>query len=405
MSIHKLTLLLLLLSFWTACRKVELPPPVEESPVFAISADLDGRPFLLEAGIEEYYLFTEYREDNQGFLSFVGRWEKTSDCTSDCLESLEVEIRNTAINSGPLPFNVEQALALGTRDFFRDSVGVVTDTSLLGFEVLFENRSNSNIPLSYQWDFGDSSQASEFTPAPKFYPPSFLMDPPVVSLTVNNAINTPFIDCNLTTTRVLSFDSLNANIECGVEIDFQVMDSTMVELCAQAQGIAPFTYLWAGAGVDTSTNSDQCITVGIFDSTSIEVTVIDATGCLTKNNIVGNIDSNNPNEPLILCTTNFDYSFTQIDSVSVRLIVDSLRLGQVTLRYTDPTGDLYSTEGLSVSDQGQFEILESSGYQDNENGEATRLLKVRFDAILANGNGQLLRLENAVATMAVAYPR
>ncbi len=402
MSIHKLTLLLLLLSFWTACRKVELPPPVEESPVFAISADLDGRPFLLEAGIEEYYLFTEYREDNQGFLSFVGRWEKTSDCTSDCLESLEVEIRNTAINSGPLPFNVEQALALGTRDFFRDSIGVVTDTSLLGFEVLFENRSNSNIPLSYQWDFGDSSQASEFTPAPQFYPPSFLNNPPVVTLSVTNAINTPFIDCNLATTRVLSFDSLNANTECRVEIDFQVIDSTVVELCAEAQGIPPFSYFWVG--VDTSINSDQCITISIFDSTSIEVMVTDASGCLITNSIVGQFDTSSPNEPLVLCTTNFDYTSTQIDSVSVRLIVDSLRLGQVTLRYTDPTGDVYSTEGLSVSDQGQFEILESSDYQDNENGEATRLLKVRFDAILANGDGQLLRLENAVATMAVAYP-
>ncbi len=368
MSIYKLTYLLAVLLLVVACRRTELPPPLEENPVFAVEATLDGRPFQLEAGVADYYLFTEFRNDELDVLSFVGRWEKTSDCSEDCAEQLEIEIRNVEAGLGPLPLDIDRLLALSQRDFHRDSVDQTVDTSLAGFEVSFENLSSATVPLSYRWDFGDGQISNEPIPSPYFYPVSFLDNPPIVSLAINNAINLP-TGCNEVKTQVILLDSGGGGLECTVRLNYDLTDSTKVLVCADPSGIPPFSFTWSN--VD-SILVDSCAFVTIEDTLLSRVEVVDATGCVSMAAFSGRVSGSGPGSTIILCNANFDYSITSGDTVEVTPIVDTLQLGTVILRYTNPDGVLYTTEGLVTPDQGQFEILESADYLDNDNGEATR---------------------------------
>ena len=74
------------------------------------------------------------------------------------------------------------------------------------------------------------------------------------------------------------------------------------------------------------------------------------------------------------------------------------------VEYVNEDGFSFRSDLRPQSDESQFEILEISDFEDNENGEKTRQLKVRFNCVLYGENDLSMNFENAEVVMAVAYP-
>ena len=394
---YKILALGLLLSV-VACKKTELPPTVAEDPVFSVNATLGGMALDWLAGDDDYYLFTEYDKDQYGVFSFTGRFEKLANCQSDCQESLEFEIRDFQVTTGNST-DIGQALAPGTYEYVQpDSGGNVV---LEGYEVQFENRSQSNIDLSYHWEFGDGETSNEAVPEKHFYPLSGGNIAVPVRLTIQDSVNTGA--CIQFAEKLVHLDTIdNQGPECQLTYTINPPDSAMmITVCASMTGVPPFTYIWDN---DTTTTAMSSCSPPFWVNGPMPLDLfifgIDAAGCLAVQNIA--LLTNPINTIPTYCSADFGYE------VSARYSDpeggDSLHLSRVLIRYTDQDGQVYRSDLGQQSTGNSFEILESTDYLENENGEKTRQLKVRFSGTLYAESGASIRLENGQGVIAVAYP-
>jgi len=134
------------------------------------------------------------------------------------------------------------------------------------------------------------------------------------------------------------------------------------------------------------------------------VAVADAEGCTAG---AGYSTFWNPGVIGTYCSARFSYQVTevmQVDSIPV-VIQDSLQLSTMVVEYTDAAGKLFSSAFAPQSNANTyFEILSVEDYDDNENGEKTKKLSLRFACRLWNANGSFIELQNGEAVMGVAYP-
>ena len=114
-------------------------------------------------------------------------------------------------------------------------------------------------------------------------------------------------------------------------------------------------------------------------------------------------DFSNPNE-IEYCSVAFDYRVTPKFSTTTILPDNPFRFSEVVVEYVNEDGFSFRSVLRPQSDESQFEILEISDFEDNENGEKTRQLKVRFNCVLYGENDLSMNFENAEVVMAVAYP-
>lgn len=386
--INNVFLLFFLLSIG-ACKQVELPEPIDGDPVFSVNASLANQALNITAGVDDFYLFTSYVQDDLEVNSFIGRFAKLEDCTTDCEESLEFIIRDADIASNSLA--IESSLSVG-RYGYAGPVGQ-GDTVLLGYDVFLENNSTSNQPLIYTWDFGDNTTSNEQNPEPHFYPVNSGLDR-VISLEVF-ANNSGFPTCFATESNTINLDQqVIPECELGYSLFY---DSVVVEMCGLMSGIPPFTYEW---GFDPLL-FDSCVTLTNFsDSVDFQLTGVDAQGCseVVSISLARDVQSGG----LGYCSADFAYEVRE--RVMVTQEVDSLNLSEVIIRYTNPEGILFSTEFNPQPAESIFDIQQAVEYFDNENGEKTRQLVVSFSCTLYSADGDELFLQEGSGTIAVAHP-
>lgn len=95
------------LFLFTACAKenLELDLPQDE-PLFIVDVMKNGSEFLIEAGRDDFYLFTDnsLNEIDEVFSPY-SEFAKTDQCTSECLESFSLTILNIPTNEADSYFN------------------------------------------------------------------------------------------------------------------------------------------------------------------------------------------------------------------------------------------------------------------------------------------------------------
>ena len=142
-----------LLFLITACNKekleVDIPPQV---PLFKVDLIKDGEPLLIEAGRNDFYLYTDNNLDASGVaFNPFSVFAKLDPCTSDCHESFSVHILNIPVEEVEIYFNEE--------DFNPEKFALGIDSNLPG---AVEISYTSSEGVLYKSSLGDQDPTDFF---------------------------------------------------------------------------------------------------------------------------------------------------------------------------------------------------------------------------------------------------
>lgn len=372
-------LFLFLICTTIACGKKEIPEPIDGTPVFFFDGQVNNEARTINAGDNDFFMFSEFNNDINEVISFTGRLGKTVDCSSNCEEELVINIRNFEQNLSLSPGGISQAIRLGNYDFTEVEE---TSTMFEGFEVQFKNNSAvSHSSSQYDWSINNAVFSTEENPIDTFTQLNF-----DVKLTV---VQDTFEFCTSSITKSILPDSFP---NCDVSFSVQGNPVQGVSLTATSLGTAPFIFLW--------NTGDTLETIELTPDTMLTycVDVFDATGCTNSNCFVSDLtDVNNHN----YCSAAFEY---EIESISEIIPADTIQLSTVNISYTDTTGIFYSSLQGDQNTNSFFEITAIADFENNERGEPTKKITLRFNAILFDENGNELPIESENTVIAVAYP-
>jgi hypothetical protein len=87
---------LVVLFFFSSCAKeqleVDIPP---QTPLFKVNLMKDGQQLLIEAGKDDFYLFTDASISTAGdVFAPISEFAKLEPCIANCLETFSINIKN-----------------------------------------------------------------------------------------------------------------------------------------------------------------------------------------------------------------------------------------------------------------------------------------------------------------------
>jgi len=361
--------------FISSCDKVELPDPILDDPVFVVAGMVDGEAFDFQAGVDEYYLFTQVTEDINGFLVYEGTLKDIDDCENPCPNSLSIEFRKDTIPGA----NIEDLLNVGLKEIWNKDLSTTGNMAA----VTFENLSTASPGSTFEWNFGNNITSMLEDPGTVVFDSLVPNSNPIISLKVSSASG----NCS----SIYSNPIITPSTECMVSISLESIPAGQ-ELCANMMGVAPFSYNWQDASGFGQTS--ECISVPSDTLGSIFLISTDASGCSDSMSLDFFGDLGQPTE---FCTARFRIS----DYVTI-VAEDDLGFGKVNIIYVDENGVSYESNSAELNPLDNFTILSAESYDDNENGKATYKFTFECDVDLANDLGEKIRMENVVGTWAVA---
>lgn len=389
------TLIVILL--FAACNKIDLEDPTDGTPVFSADLQLEnGATLTWQAGIDSFYMYTDFQQDALGILSFSGKMQREN-CDTACHETLTILIRDAILPPQTTP-DINRAFALENYTYFdknaTDTISTVTDFSL-DVEFISDTFSSSLNPfLNYNWSwmgvpFGDLSLANLYLDS------NTNLNSTEVTLRVEGALNGD--TCASWQTQYLAAEPQS---RCAVYIQpFYNADSLLTSL--QAFTIPPdpnVVFEWS------SGQFDQFVNAGPFEP-YIEVAVLASgfqNGCISS---AGFVPSSGTVAPAFDCIANFTYEIQTDFIYDTTLVLDSFQYSAVTIIYQDGLGNIFRSDWGQQNSSSFFEILEVEDYDDNEKGNPTKKLGLQFSCELWDENGNALKVNDGKAVWGVAYPK
>ncbi|MCB0620540.1 MAG: hypothetical protein KDC43_27625 [Saprospiraceae bacterium] len=360
------------------CKKVELPPPVVEDPVF--SAELNwanGETLSLSAGESQYYLFTEYEQDSLDVFSFTGRFEQI-DCLDQCGPSFSITIRDREALPSGLP-QIEGSLQPDL-DFGFVEPATTTVDSLFLYQLDLQALVNTmgTVP-NLEWYLNDTLMGQ--TPAASYlfsYLPSL-----EVCLEASNL----FLGCQANQCRQIDW-SLPS---CNVVLSTDSVGSNFLEAIGSG-GQMPYSYLWSTGETTASISTNG---VGTYC-----VTLTDQNGCESSSCTL--LPQSPAQAP---CFVEMAYQTQQILDTVLMNVSDSLFLSKVILEYSVEGGaSIYRSDRQQQGSGASFDIVSIEPYEPNEQGQSTYLVEANFTARLWDESGNFVDIQSGTAIFAVAYP-
>ncbi|MEZ4960739.1 MAG: hypothetical protein R2830_13035 [Saprospiraceae bacterium] len=393
--------ILIIATVIASCKKIDLPDPVDGPIVFSAAVQVDGTAKKWEAGVDDYYLFSEFQKDNYDVYEFSGRFQQEN-CVGQCGEILTIRIRDLKQTTGVFS-GVGDALRVdGNYGFYYlgsgdTVVNIVIDT--VGYLVQFdasESIFDSGAGV-YVWSFGDGSIVSLFDPITE-HPYDTSIQDRQVTLTVSS--NNQLCSGSVTRTVNPAVNPINQACDLYLEIDSTNID-TFVTIIANPLGTPPFSYIWdIGASTTQSIN-----VVSPSGQVAASVTVTDAFGCTSS---AGLTTVYVPGITLpSVCSARFDYQAKPdtIQSVAYEILpADTLQFSNITIEYTDQDGRFFRSDRVEQPAGSYFEITKVEDYDNNEKGQKTKKLTVRFACELWDESGEKVVFKEGEAVIAVAYP-
>lgn len=358
-----------------SCKKESLPPNIEATPVFQLNANLDNNSVNFQAGLSDYYLFTSHEVDENDVSIFKGEFRKTSDCSSNCQESLSVEIRN--FQQGNVTDT--EVFELGQYDYYLDKT-ILPPTSFLTAAPI------GNAPFTYEWVIDEELQVANTETI--VYELPIGLDRQKVRLNLTDATG-----CTSSLEKIITRDQ-NQALAVNYVVEIEPVVPFVAKLKAVVEnGQGPFFYQWDTGHQSPAINvlgGKYCVDVEDINGDVLQVckTVSkDSVGVPTSSGLFS------------YCSADFNHvgTFAPVSN-------NPYQLSTVTIKYTDSNGELFSSEFKEQSASSYFEIEEVENYELNENGERTKKLALKFQCQLSNNNGTSIQLNQGIGTIAVAHP-
>lgn len=358
--------------FTLSCRKKEDPVISKETPVFYFSGSMDGSPLGLNAGENDYYMYSSYIQDANNLYHFIGDL-KRSNC-STCGNRFQFRINDFKISSPGASVVIDSSLTTGS--YTLQTPASAQSTRTLNF-IAMPNLSSGVSVVSYAWDFGDGTKSSVANPTHTYSQNGQYNVQ--LSIVYSNS-------CNSSLSRTVHIKG--SSIGCTLNIQGQTSITTGSTTTLSAVFGAPCnaaTYLWS---TGETTSSISVSPTSAMMSYSVVACCSDA-GCCdsTKITVFANSGS---------CYSDFNY---YVDTTSIS---NPYSLSKAVITWTDNAGITYTSNNISQPSTSYFQIVSVENYLTNQNNEPTKKLHVKFKCNVFN-NGTSHQIDNGDAVIAVSY--
>lgn len=346
------------------------PATAGSSSNFVIQGTIDGKPINISAGSDNYFMATSYELDSNGVYDFIGVLRPRL-CTGKCANSLKIAIKDYQLASLSSNVAVDSSIIPGYYAFASPN-GTQTQ-----FNSVFIGGLSNGTAIKYTWDFGDGKTEESIAPTAfhKYERPgvynvmlgvqslegceSTISNQVVVGATGNTFIPQINTTPNGDTILFLPFP-------LGTE----------------------YTYDWNFGDGTTSSEiapSHKYTQSGVY---KVSLTVTD------KNGVSGTTNSNIATKDAKVCSSYFI-------APSVTAVSNPLNLAGVVVEWTDANGTTWSSKTNNQSSSGSvFKIVSVENYLTNQDGIATKKIKVNFSCTLFNGS-RSVEVQNVKATFCV----
>ena len=375
----KLTIAILFVALLSiSCDRTKEPLVYEGDVVFSVEAQIGSEDVTIEAGKDDYYMYTAYEQDERGMYSFIGELKKKGEDG----HGFKFLVNDVEFSQKGESSHVEEALKPEAYEFERppeqvDFLKVTLEPN--------EWHANSNDKISYQWT--DKNGRVAVTRSAEFYYRKENFDATEVCLEmVNESQGVRRTACN-----VVYYDN-----DCEAEFDFDHISNSFNFFVNNPDPTAFYLWIFSSNGGAQLMEGSQ-VQVEYIPMVMDEV-------CLTsgKTGECGRVWCQNVivDSSAVVSIANMDYSISEV----LLEAEQAYPLGQFRMEYTDPSGKVYrSEEGLQGANS-EFRILDVSEYDDNELGQKTMKLSISLTCDLQGEDGSIMHIENMEGTIAMAHP-
>lgn len=362
------TIALLILLTGISCKKKKYPDDVviTNEAVYYSSMNVNGSRVRLEAGVDDYYMYSSYKQDSNNVYSFVGEIKKIN-CNT-CSNSLKIQINDYKASVFNTPVNADSSLAKGNYQY----VGQPKEPS---FSVNFSSPAGT----SYLWNFGDGTSSNEQNPVHVFSKPGKYN----VCLTTQTSKG-----CGSTLCNVLRLDP-----KSSLRVSVSVISNTLNTIGfgnTVTGGKAPYTYFWSFGDGHYSTLANPIHSYTYRGGYPVSLMVIDS----QQDTARANFNAITQSDPYS-CAAN--YSVTKITPLP-----NNLNLSHVTVTWRDANGSEYVSSAQDQGADAYFQVVSVSDGGLNENGQSTKKLVIRFKCKVYRGS-EVIQLSDAETVLSVAY--
>lgn len=239
-----------------ACNPQSTPETIQGNPLFFVSGEMNNEPFRIQAGVDNYYMFSDFGTTSHNVMAFSSRLALSNDSSEGSYFQFTLfdDSESTA-----QPVEVEELLTAGQLKFYNQTI------PLNNYEVNFEAQNFELEPDSYHWTFGDGTASAERNPVHTYEEPGQYE----VCLTVENGDTCFSTLCN----------SIEVGQSCVADFCYEKINYSTISFQNEAQGIEPLTYHWDFGDNFTSTEANPRHAYESQNEYRVCLTVTDASGC------------------------------------------------------------------------------------------------------------------------------
>jgi hypothetical protein len=364
------------------CDPIELPPPVEGEPVFNLSGTVGDEPFEVNAGQEDYFMFTDaYPAGNDGYTA-EGRLSKI-DCPFNCAPNWQITFSDSSINT------LEALLSTGLVSYQSPDSSIIDTAYHFNLEARHEHTGGESV-LQHSWYVDDSltTIGNSLTWAAQ------------VGSSYNIKLETLSTDsCYSYTEQTLTLNQQAEDESCSVafEIDSTLLDSAIIATYLASVGELPVSLLWQVQGAIQG----QGTTVTVLPNNIPFTLCLNATyadGCQAET-----CQTVQPAQAFLPPTFCRNEIISTLSTDTNTITIPGLA-GGVTIQYEPTEGELYDSNLSAQPADAYFRILEVEPFENNSTGQATLKLRVEFLCQLFAPDGTPWQMVQAEGVIAVALP-
>ncbi|MFH1005094.1 MAG: PKD domain-containing protein [Bacteroidota bacterium] len=361
----------------SSCKKEYPPTSSNGNPVFYFNGTINGNPVNIQAGINNYYMYSSFNQDSTGLYVFSGDLKQSNYTSNNKIQFQINDFQTSAINA---PIVIDSLLS----DYYPIQVPP-PDIKQIVYTVNFTSIPNDSSALTYSWNFGDGTTSSSANPSHVYSRPGiyhvFLLitysGSCVSSIDAEVKVGIPSADCRAT---IINSTDSNTNA---------------ISFSALATGTPPFTYFWKFGDGTTATLQNITHIYSISGLRKVHLKVKDA------NNYIANTYKYVSTQNYSGCMTNLDFE-VNVDSIYIPNPSPPPPFHNVTITWTDNAGVVYDSNNSFQPNDSYFQIVSVEDYLKNQNNQPTKKLHVKFKCQVFNGSNSL-QIDNGDAVIAVSY--